>query len=153
MKLCLVLLVVLMLALAACVAPAAGTPSTSIEVLEPWVRAVGGMEGMGNSSATALFMNIENHAETADTLLRAESDVAEMVQIHLSEIDANGVSSMHEVDGVEIPAGGIAELKPGGYHVMLMGLKREIMEGESISFTLTFRNAGEVTIEAPVKAP
>jgi copper(I)-binding protein len=76
-----------------------------------------------------------------------------MVQIHLSEIDANGVSSMHEVDGVEIPAGGMAELKPGGYHVMIMGLKKEIKEGESITFTLTFRNAGEVTIEAPVRAP
>ena len=110
------------------------------------------MNGMG-SSPTALFMTIHNNARTADTLLKVESDIAEMVQIHLSEIDASGVSSMHEVDGVEIPAGGTAELKPGSYHVMLMGLKRDIKPGDKVAFTLTFKNAGTMTIEAPVKTP
>lgn len=81
-------------------------------------------------------MNIQNHGDSSDMLLKVESDVAKMVQIHLSEVDANGVSSMHEVDGIEIPAGGSAELKSGGYHVMLMGLNRELKEGETTTFTL-----------------
>lgn len=127
------------------------TTSTSIEISNAWVRAVD--PSMGGSSATALFMTIQNNTSTPDMLIRAESDVAEMVQIHLSEIDANGVASMHEVSGVEIPANGLAELKPGSYHVMLMGLKQEIKEGELITFTLVFQNAGSITIEAPVKNP
>ena len=65
----------------------------------------------------------------------------------------SGVSSMHEVDGVEIPAGGTAELKSGSYHVMLMGLKRDIKPGDKVIFTLSFKNAGTMTIEAPVKTP
>ena len=47
----------------------------------------------------------------------------------------------------------MAELKPGSYHVMMMGLKKELKEGDKISFTLKFKNAGELKIEAPVKAP
>jgi copper(I)-binding protein len=127
--------------------------SPSIEITDAWVRTVDhGMNDMGGS-ATALFLNIQNNSSTADTLLMVKSDVAEMVQIHLSEVDANGIASMHEVTGVELPAHGVAELKPGGYHVMLMGLKQEIKEGDLIEFTLVFQNAGEMTIEAVVRTP
>jgi len=130
----------------ACASPA---NTTSIEITNAWVRAV----DSNMNSATALFLTIQNNTSTPDMLLRAESDVAEMVQIHLSEVDANGVASMHEVAGVEIPANGIAELKPGSYHVMLMGLNKEIKEGNMIEFTLVFQHAGSITIEAPVKVP
>jgi hypothetical protein len=155
MKLRLVLLLVLALAwmLPACASPASTSTTSSIEVMNPWVRAVGGMGGMGDSTSSALFMVIQNNADAADTLIKAESDVAQMVQIHLSEIDANGVSSMHEVDGVEIPAGGSVELKSGSFHIMLMGLTRDIKEGDTVTFILTFKNAGQITIETPVKAP
>ncbi|MBX3035720.1 MAG: copper chaperone PCu(A)C [Anaerolineales bacterium] len=127
--------------------------TSAIEITEAWVRAVDSEMSMVGNSATALFMTIQNNTSTADVLIKAESDIAEMVQIHLSEIDANGVASMHEVAGVEIPANGIAELKPGSYHVMVMGLKREIKEGDMVTFTLVFQNAGNFTIEAPVKVP
>lgn len=129
------------------------TNSASIEITNAWVRAVNSEMSMAGGSATALFMTIQNNTSTNDILLKAESDVAEMVQIHLSEIDANGVASMHEVEGVEIPASRIVELKPGSYHVMLMGLKQDIKEGDMITFTLTFENAGSIIIEAPVKVP
>jgi copper(I)-binding protein len=151
MKLRLALFVCLTLVLSACAATAS-SQGPGIEVTDPWVRTVGNMQGMGGSS-TAFFMKLQNNTSEPDMLLKVESDVAEMVQIHLSEIDANGVSSMHEVEGVEIPANGAAELKPGSYHIMVMGLKREIKEGDLITFTLTFRNAGTITVEAPVKTP
>jgi hypothetical protein len=165
MKKYLVLLLALSFILSAC-ASSSAKQATSIEVSNAWVRTVGGMQSQEISApatgmqpkkdsgpATGAFMVIKNNSAAADKLLKAESDVAKMVQIHLSEVDANGVSSMHEVDGVDIPAGGSAELKPGSYHVMLIGLQQDIKEGDTVSITLTFQNAGKVTIEAPVKTP
>jgi copper(I)-binding protein len=124
--------------------------STPIEIADAWVRAIDSDMG---GSATALFMTIQNNTSTPDVLLKVKSDAAEIVQIHLSEVDANGVASMNEVEGVQIAANGIAELKPGGYHVMLMGLKQDIKEGDLIKFTLVFQNAGEMVIESVVRIP
>lgn len=148
------LLVVLVFALtlSACASPAPTAQAVPLAVTDPWVRVSGGMGSMGGAASTAaLFMKVQNNGAAADTLLKAESDVAEMVQVHLSEMDANGVSSMHEVPGVEIPAGGMAELKSGSYHVMLMNLTRDLKAGDQVTFTLTFKNAGKITISAPVK--
>ena len=145
------ILLALILSLSACAPSAPAAQGPAIVVMNPWVRAVGGMGGMDATSA--LFMVIQNNGSAVDTLLKAESDAAGMVQIHISEINADGVSSMREVDGIEIPAGGSVELMPGGYHVMLMGLKRELKAGDTITFILTFKIAGTVTIEAPVKNP
>jgi copper(I)-binding protein len=124
--------------------------STPIEITDAWVRAVD--SGMGGTAA-ALFMTIQNNTSTPDVLLKVKGDAAEMMQIHLSEVDVNGVSSMHEVQGVEIAANDITQLKPGGYHVMLMGLKQDIKEGDMIKFTLVFQNAGEMVIEAVARTP
>lgn len=124
--------------------------STPIEITDAWVRAIDSEMG---GTATALFMTIQNNGSTPDVLTRVESNVADMVQIHLSEVDANGVASMQEVNGVELSSNGVAELKPGGYHVMLMGLKQDIKEGDLIEFTLVFQNAGEMVIEAVVRTP
>ncbi|MEP7134636.1 MAG: copper chaperone PCu(A)C [Chloroflexota bacterium] len=134
--------------LSACASPTPAVQTSSIEVTNAWVRASGGMDSM---STAALFMNIQNNGAAADTLLKVNSDVADMAQVHLSEMDANGVASMHEVEGVEIPAGGSVELKSGSYHVMLMGLTRDLKAGDTVTFTLTFKNAGAITIEAQTK--
>ncbi len=138
--------------LSACATPSSAKQDPPIEVTNAWVRTVGGMRNMSGSD-TALFMTIQNNTDVADKLLNVKSDAAQMVQIHLSEMDANGVSSMHAVAGVDIPAGGTAELKPGSYHIMLMGLQRDLKEGDKVTFTLTFQNAGTVVIQAPVKTP
>ena len=50
-------------------------------------------------------------------------------------------------DGIEIPAGGKVELKPGGYHIMFLGLDKQVMEGETVKITLTFEKAGAVEVE------
>jgi copper(I)-binding protein len=155
------LLLLLVLVLTAC-APAAGSgePALSqngIEIFDPWVRAAAmkaetGDDMHSGGAVTGAFMLLKNTTDQADTLLGASSDVAEMVQIHETTM-SGGVMSMAEVAGVEIPAGGLAELKPGGYHVMLIGLKRELKEGETIPLVLFFENAGEVSIQVPVKMP
>jgi copper(I)-binding protein len=139
----------LALVLSACGAPAA--QSSRIEVADPWVRAVSGMQSM--DTPAAMFMIIKNSGSTADKLIKVQTDVARMSQIHLSEMDANGVASMHEVDGVEIPAGGSVAFKSGSYHIMLMGLQSELKPGDTVRLTLTFEQAGDIIVDAPVKAP
>jgi copper(I)-binding protein len=97
------------------------------------------------------FMTIANNSGAADRLIRASSPAAKMVEIH-ETIDDNGVMKMRPVaGGFEIPAGGKLELKPGGKHIMLMGLTAPLTEGGEVEITLTFEKAGEVTVKAPVK--
>lgn len=147
-----VLLIALLFTLSGCVTPSSAKQDPPIEVTGAWVRTVGGMRSMSGSD-TALFMMIKNNSNIDDQLLNVHSDAAKMVQMHQSEVDMNGVSSMHGVETIDIPAGGSAELKPGGYHVMLMGLTRDLKEGDSIIFTLTFQHAGDIVIQASVKTP
>jgi copper(I)-binding protein len=157
MKGCFVFLAIVVLVLSACAAPGSAAAKPPIEVRDAWVRAAaagGGMAAMSDTSSnSALYLVIKNNGKVSDTLVKAESDAAGMVQIHLGQVDANGVASMHQVEGIEIPAGGTVELKPGSYHIMLMGLKRGLNEGETVSFTLTFKHAGALAVTATVKAP
>ena len=65
----------------------------------------------------------------------------------------NGTMQMRELaGGLPIPADGTAVLKPGSYHVMLIGLKKPLKEGETFPLTLTFEKAGKITVDVPVKA-
>ena len=100
----------------------------------------------------AAYMIIKNTGDTADKLLRAESQVSEVVELHISEMN-DGVMKMRQVEYIEAPAGGQAELKPGGLHIMLIGLKQDLVEGESIDITLYFEEAGKVRVSAEVRAP
>ncbi|RPH61147.1 MAG: copper chaperone PCu(A)C [Chloroflexi bacterium] len=146
------LLIVFSLLLAACGAKsgALAVSQNGIEVYDPVVRAPGGMMAHGEGGAVAgAFMLIKNTGAQNDRLVKAASDVAELVQVHETTMDG-GVMKMAEVAGIDIPAGGQAELKPGGYHVMLINLKQELKPGDSVSITLTFEQAGEITVQAGV---
>lgn len=141
------------LALSACSPSRETSGPASIEVSDAWVRAPGAMAGMNMGSPGALYMLIGNHGDSTETLLKVESGITGSCQVHLTRVDSNGVASMHAVDGLEIEARSTVELKPGGYHVMLVDLRRDLKEGEKLTFVLTFRNAGSITIQALVKAP
>jgi periplasmic copper chaperone A len=132
------------------VAPAAfaqgGTAST-IAVEQPWARATpaGAITG-------AAYMTLANKSQTADRLTAASSDVAAKVQIHEMAV-VNGIMQMRPLaDGLAVPAGGSVTLKPGGYHVMLIGLKKPLVAGETLPLTLTFANAGNISVTVPIKA-
>jgi len=132
---------------AAPVAFAQGTGAGKITVEQPWARATpaGAMTG-------AAYMTLANKAKTADRLTGASSDVAAKVQIHEMKV-VNGVMQMREVaGGLAIPAGGSVTLKPGSYHVMLMGLKKPLVAGQSFPLTLTFAKAGTISVTVPVQA-
>ncbi|NPA12706.1 MAG: copper chaperone PCu(A)C [Aquificae bacterium] len=117
-----------------------------IEIEDPWVRAV-----PPNMKNSALFMEIENEGDEADVLLKVESDISKMVQLHKT-VNENGVMKMVHIDKLVIPPHSEVKLKPGGYHIMLMGLKKPLKEGDKVKFTLIFKKSGKIQIEAPVKA-
>lgn len=123
------------------VAPAATLGPISIA--DPWVR--------GTTVSAAGYMTLTNAGSMPDRLLAIVSDSASTSELHTTT-EANGIVQMRPaVDGIEIPAGGRAELQPGGAHVMLLDLKYALKAGDYISLTLRFEHAGEITLEAPVR--
>ncbi|HEY1015512.1 MAG TPA: copper chaperone PCu(A)C, partial [Herpetosiphonaceae bacterium] len=111
----------------------------------------GGMGGAMAGSNSAAYMRIAN-AGAAERLVKAESPVAGTVELHTVE-DQNGVMAMRPVAAIEIPAQGSAELKPGGFHVMLIDVQRELRAGDTFTVTLTFEQAGAVTVPVTVRDP
>jgi copper(I)-binding protein len=124
----------------------AGPAAAEIEIHDAYARAA-----MANAKAGAAFMEIRNTGDMDDRLIAAASDIAQKVELHTHISDANGVMQMVEVEeGFPIPAGGNHLLKRGGDHVMFMGLNGPMNEGDTVTVTLTFEQAGEVTLDIPV---
>ena len=97
------------------------------------------------------FMVIMNHGDTDDRLIGARSDIAAKVEIHTHTMNADGVMTMSKVEGgILLSAGDMHALERGGDHVMFMGLSQSLEQGDTVSVTLIFEQAGEVTIELPV---
>lgn len=117
----------------------------NIMIEAPFARAT-----PGSAKAGGAFLTLRNEGDEADTLISAEADVAKRVELH-THINDNGVMRMRKVDGIDVAAHGTTELKPGGYHVMFIGLKAPLKEGESFPLKLTFAKSGSVTITMPVR--
>jgi periplasmic copper chaperone A len=117
-----------------------------VEVEHAWSRATapGAKVGAG-------YLIIRNQAEKADRLLGASSSVAARVETHIAEKQGE-VMRMREVKGYDVPAKGSFELKPGGPHLMLVDIKRQLKEGEKLPLVLRFQNAGEIRTELEVRA-
>ena len=99
----------------------------------------------------AIFLVLSNAGTADDTLIAADTPVAERTELHTHLQDAQGVMRMVEVeDGFPVPAGGSHLLARGGDHVMLMGLTGPLKDGDSFPLTLTFEHAGNVTIDVVV---
>jgi len=120
--------------------------SEHLTISHPWSRATAPSQKVG-----AVFMTIETNGNQEDRLVGGASPDAETVQIH-NHTMVDGVMRMRPVDGVPIPANGKAVLEPGGFHVMLIGLKAPLFEETVIPLTLVFEKAGTVEIEVVVEA-
>jgi len=133
--------------LAAILAVSCGTLyAQTVEVKNAWVRiAVQGQK------ATGAFMTIT--AKDGAKLVAATSPVAGMAQVHEMKMEGN-VMKMRAVPELDLPAGKAVELKPGGYHVMLLDLKTALKKDSTIPLTLTFRDAkggeSKVQLQVPV---
>lgn len=95
------------------------------------------------------YMKIVNKG-AADRLLSATTAVAAAVQMHTMAMDGD-VMTMREVDAVDLPAGQTVEFKPGGFHLMLMGLKAPLKNGDKFPMTLKFEKAGKVEVMVHVE--
>lgn len=106
-----------------------------------------------SAKAAGGFMAIVNNGTEPDRLIGVESDIAMKSEVHESKVDANGVGTMEHVDAVEIPPGQTVNLEHGSYHVMFMGLKGTLTEGEMHKAVLIFERAGRVEIEFQIDPP
>lgn len=139
------------LLIAACLAapPALAHAATrpAIKVENAWVRAA-----PVGATAGAAYMTLTNTGAAADRLIGGASTQAARVEVHEMSMDG-GVMRMRPVDGgLAIPAGGTVALKPGGYHIMLIGLKGPLSAGGKLALTLKFEKAGAMRLTLPVQA-
>lgn len=141
-----VLYVTVMITAAQCSIISLGQASPpQIKVTEARSRAaIAGTNGV-------VYFTLLNEGGSPDVLLNVETGVA-IAELHESQIDEQGIMRMGPITNVEIPAGGSASLEPGGKHVMLINLKRDLTSGEKISLTLNFQKSGSMQIEAKVTA-
>jgi len=118
----------------------------SLSIQHPWSRetAVGQAVGGG-------FMTLTNNGAREDRLVSGTSPVAAEVQLHTMSMEG-GVMRMRQVTGgIAIPAKSTVQLRPGSFHVMFMGLKRPLRQGERFPVTLQFQRAGRVTVQFAVQ--
>jgi copper(I)-binding protein len=125
-------------------ASAAFAGEDMIMIAKPFARATAGRAKNG-----AAFLTVMNHGKRDDALIAVETAAANRPELH-SHIHDKGIMRMRQVEAINIPAGGSAELKPGGDHVMLMGLTGPLMTGEKLSLILVFKNAGKIAVEVPI---
>ena len=122
--------------------------AAQVTVTDPWIRGT-----VPSQMATGAFMQLKSAKDAR--LVEARSPVAGVVEIHEMKLEDN-VMRMRAVTALDLPAGRPVELKPGGYHVMLMDLKQQMKEGEVVPVTLVIESGGRretIEVKATVRAP
>jgi hypothetical protein len=114
---------------------AANASAQTVEIKDAWIRGT-----VAGQKASGAFMSLTSRAPAR--LVAAASPVAGVVEIHNMKMEGN-VMKMFAVDGIDLPANRTVKLAPGGYHVMLMGLKRTLKAGDRVPLKLTFELAGK----------
>lgn len=119
--------------------------SAEVTVRDAWARLL-----PPTVKTTAAYMTIK--ATENDVLVSASSPVVDRVEIHESKM-VDGMMSMTEVGRIVVSADTETELKPGGFHLMLIGLQSPLQESGHVSLVLNFEKAGEVKVKALVRQP
>lgn len=123
-------------------APTSGSAPT---IDQAWVRpAPAGAE-------TAAYFTITGAVGQADALLSASSPGGTMVELHEVSTDTTGMTGMHPIARLDIPAGGTVRLEPGGFHLMITGLTSELAVGGTLELDLVFEHAGTVKVQAEIR--
>jgi len=119
--------------------------ANEITIEAPYVRAI-----PPGQPVSAAFMVLKNDTDSELALIKASSDIAETVELH-EHVEDNGMLKMRQVPKISIAAKATTDLKPGGYHIMLINLKKAIKPGDIININLEFDNGTKQTIKAEVK--
>lgn len=116
-----------------------------IEVAHPWARAT-----PGGASVGAAYLEIKSTDANGDKLVSASSPAAGRVELHTHE-HADGVMRMRRLESVEVPPQSTVLFAPSGYHVMLLDLKKPLVEGDLLPLTFVFEKAGPITVDATIE--
>jgi copper(I)-binding protein len=116
-----------------------------LQIVGPWARAT-----PKGSTVSAGYLTITNKGQEADRLIGGSVAPASRFEVHTT-VTENGVARMRQVTSLEIKPGETVELRPGGMHVMFMGLKQPLTIGQTLKCTLVFEKAGTVAIEFTVQ--
>ena len=139
----------LVLAVAVVALATAGTPAMAGEkkpmVMDPWVR-----EAPPTMKMHAAYLVLMNPTDAEVSLVGATSPQYKMVELHLSKVE-DGIATMVKQDQITIAPEGKLEMKPGGFHVMLMHPKQPVKAGDTINITLNLADGSTIAIDAPVK--
>lgn len=118
----------------------------SLVILHPHARAT-----PPNAPVSGGFLTIRNTGAQADRLISGSAGFAEKLEVHEMAMEGDVMKMRPVAGGLEIPAGGEVELKPGGYHVMFTGIDAQLKAGETRKAKLVFEKAGEIEIEFKVE--
>ena len=117
-----------------------------LKISSPWARASAGPAKTG----AAYIVKISNTGAKMDRLIGVAGSIAKRVETHNNIIE-NGIAKMRHVNAIDVHPGHATSLKPGGYHIMLMGLKAPLKAGQTFPLTLSFEKAGEIEVTVEVK--
>lgn len=120
-------------------------PTDKIKIIDPWMRV--GAQG----KATGVFFKIENNSDKVDTLYKASSNISKKTEIHETYDAGNDMMGMREVKQIVVQPGSTFELKPGSFHIMLIGLNHDVKKNDEAEISLFFKNAGEIVIKIQAK--
>lgn len=134
----------LLFAALAPVARAAGD-SPAVQARDAYVRAV--PPGQGN---TAAFMHLANPTSQALALVAASTSAAKVVELH-THVREDGMMKMRRIERIEVPARGEVVLRPGGLHLMLIGLRQPLAPGDAVDLRLLFDNDSALDLTAEVR--
>lgn len=133
---------VMSVALAA--APAAAQTG-AVTAADAWVR-----EAPAGRPTTGVFVTVKNAGNAARSIVSGEASVGDTLELH-EMVRENGMMRMSPVKAIAVPAGGQVELKPGGLHLMLFGLKKALVPGDTVQVELTLDDGSRVKMAAPVR--
>jgi periplasmic copper chaperone A len=119
----------------------------ALKITGAWAKAMLPGQPVGGG-----YLTIENTGAEPDRLVSARASVTPDLQIHEMKMEGDVMKMRALPDGLDIPAGGKVELKPGGYHLMFMEVKTPFKQGDLLKVTLKFEKAGEVEVALPVEA-
>ena len=158
-------LILIVSLLAATLAACGGSSGASIEVEDAWARPALSMrdrdrtsgsdagQGMGQAGTGAVFMRLRNKGDEVDRFVGGETDVAQVVEIHETVMNGEMMKMQMLGEGLEVPAKGEVTLKPGGYHIMLIDMQRDLEVDDTFTLKLQFEKSGTITVKPRVRLP
>ena len=122
-----------------------GGNDQSIEISNAWIREL--PPGLKN---TALYLDINNSSIEGEKLVKISSDLTDRIEIHETKIEQGDVGKMVRLRELDIPTNKTTSLKPGGVHIMLLDLNRQLRSGDEVSLNLEFLKSGLFSVKAEV---